>query len=466
MIGGVLMSTDKVYNSIEEVLGVAQSAEGRMIGEFDINNRLDSRGNKGGIGQVLEEGLFKMAVNSRAEADFVDLGLELKVTAIKENKKNDFSAKERLVLNIINYEEDYKDSFYESTFWQKNKNLLIIFYLYNDGLDKKDFPIIKSVLHNFDSVDLEIIKQDWQTIIDKIKAGEAHNISEGDTMYLAACTKGVNAKSVRKQPFSNIPAKQRAFSLKSSYMSAFARRVIDRQLIPSLFNADELKSKTTLQLLRERFAPYIGKRVSEIAKLMEIPVSTNKAFNANLISAILGVKGTKLETLREFNKANIKFKTIRLEPDGIPCEHMSFEQIDFNRWIKDDWEYSQLYENFEYTKYLFVVFQYDEYETENKDREAYFKGVTLWNMPEMVIENELKSLWRTTKTILEEGVQLIPRGRGISNNLPGSKFNGVCHIRPKGRNGNDKISLPDGQKITKQCYWLNKEFIAEVVKDI
>ena len=70
-------------------------------------------------------------------------------------------------------------------------------------------------------MDLEIIKQDWQTIIDKIKAGEAHNISEGDTMYLAACTKGANAKSIRKQPFSNIPAKQRAFSLKSSYMSAF-----------------------------------------------------------------------------------------------------------------------------------------------------------------------------------------------------------------------------------------------------
>ena len=98
------MSTDKVYNSIEEVLDIAESAEGKTVGEFDINNRLDSRGNKGGIGQVLEEGLFKMAVNSRAEADFVDLGLELKVTAIKENKKNDFSAKERLVLNIINYE--------------------------------------------------------------------------------------------------------------------------------------------------------------------------------------------------------------------------------------------------------------------------------------------------------------------------------------------------------------------------
>lgn len=460
------MGTDKVYNSIEEVLDIAESAEGKTVGEFDINNRLDSRGNKGGIGQVLEEGLFKMAVNSRAEADFVDLGLELKVTAIKENKKNDFSAKERLVLNIINYEEDYKDSFEESSFWQKNKNLLVIFYLYKDELDKKDFPIIKSVLHNFDPVDLEIIKQDWQTIMDKIIAGEAHNISESDTMYLAACTKGANAKSIRKQPFSNIPAKQRAFSLKSSYMSAFARRVIDRQLIPSLFNVDELKSKTTLQLLRERFAPYIGKRVSEIARLMDIPVSTNKAFNANLISAILGVKGTKLETLREFNKANIKFKTIRLEPNGVPREHMSFEQIDFKRWVRDDWEESQVYENFEYTKYLFVVFQYDETATQNKDREPYLKGIMLWNMPEVVIEHELKDLWKTTKAILEEGVQLTPVRNGVSNNLPGASFNGVCHIRPKARDGKDQVELPDGQHITKQCYWLNREYIAEIVKDI
>lgn len=39
------------------------------------------------------------------------------------------------------------------------------------------------------------------------------------TMYLAACTKGANAASVRRQPFSQIPAKQRAYSLKGSYMT-------------------------------------------------------------------------------------------------------------------------------------------------------------------------------------------------------------------------------------------------------
>ena len=249
-------------------------------------------------------------------------------------------------------------------------------------------------------------------------------------------------------------------------MSAFARRVVDRELIPSLFNIDELKSKTTLQLLQERFAPYIGKRVSEIAKLVDIPVTKNKAFNANLISAVLGVKGTKLESLREFSKANIKFKTIRLEPTGIPKEHMSFEQIDFHRWVNDAWEDSQLYEKFEYTKYLFVVFQYDETEKENKNREPYLKGIMLWNMPEVVIEHELKDLWKTTKSILKEGVQLTPIRNGVSNNLPGASFNGICHIRPKARDGKDQVELPDGQRITKQCYWLNREYIAEIVKDI
>lgn len=452
------------FESIAEVLEVAKSAEGHRIGEYDINNRLASRGNKGGLGQILEEGLFDMAINSRAEADFANLGLELKVTGLKEGVRNSFSAKERLVLNIINYEEEYKHSFYDSSFWHKNANLLIIFYLYKSDIEKKDFPIIKSVIHTFSPADLEIIKQDWQIIINKIKSGEAHNISEGDTMYLAACTKGVNAKSMRIQPFSQIPAKQRAFSLKNSYMTTFARRVLEDADISKLFSVDQLRNKTTLELLQERFAPYVGKTVRTISELVNLPLSKNKAFNANLVSAILGVKGTKLDEIDIFSKANIKFKTIRLEPNGMPKEHMSFEQIDFNRWVNDSWEESQVYENFEDTKYLFVVFQYDETETQNKNREAYLKGIVLWNMPEVVIEHELKELWSTTKAILENGVILTPTKRGISNNLPGAKFNGVCHIRPKGRDGSDKIQLPDGQMIAKQCYWLNREYVADIVK--
>ena len=49
------MGTDKVYNSIEEVLDIAESAEGKTVGELDINNGLDSRGNKGGMVKVLKK---------------------------------------------------------------------------------------------------------------------------------------------------------------------------------------------------------------------------------------------------------------------------------------------------------------------------------------------------------------------------------------------------------------------------
>ena len=37
-------------------------------------------------------------------------------------------------------------------------------------------------------------RQDYKVISDKIKAGIAHELSESDTMYLGACTKGANAE--------------------------------------------------------------------------------------------------------------------------------------------------------------------------------------------------------------------------------------------------------------------------------
>lgn len=122
------MDFERRYDSIEEVLDVAKSAEGKLVKEYDVTNRLETKKNKGGIGQIIEEGLFHMAPNSRAEADFANLNLELKVTGIKTNvKQTSFSAKERLVLNIIDYMEEYKRTFEESSLWHKNKKFCLCF---------------------------------------------------------------------------------------------------------------------------------------------------------------------------------------------------------------------------------------------------------------------------------------------------------------------------------------------------
>ena len=56
--------------------------------------------------------------------------------------------------------------------------------------------------------------------LSKIRAGKAEELSEGDTLYLGACTKGSTAaSSYRSQPYSTGLAKQRAFSLKSKYLN-------------------------------------------------------------------------------------------------------------------------------------------------------------------------------------------------------------------------------------------------------
>ena len=86
-------------------------------------------------------------------------------------------------------------------------------------------------------------------------------------------------------------------------------------------------------------------------------------------------------------------------------------------------------------------------------------------MPEDIIENELKQFWVATRKILKEGVELKITPKRVYNNLPGVKFNGVCHIRPKAKDSSIKVLLPDGKFITKQSYWLNKEFINKYIPE-
>ena len=193
--------------SKESILEYALQLKGKTFGEIDRFNRLSNENNKGKLGHIVEESYFGYEINSDANPDFSVAGIELKVTPFKINKNKTISAKERLVLNVIDYNEEYKFDFYNSSFWKKNKSLLIVFYEWKPDLDKKDYVIEDVILYEFSEDDLVTIKSDWEIIINKIKEGKAHEISESDTNYLSACTKGRDRHSVRTQPFSTQCAK-------------------------------------------------------------------------------------------------------------------------------------------------------------------------------------------------------------------------------------------------------------------
>ena len=175
---------------------------------------------KGNFGQILEKFYFGYEPNSDAEPDFKEAGIELKSSPLKTLKDGEYRSKERLVLNIINYLEVHQEEFETSSFWKKNAHLLLVFYLHDRALDLLDYLIKLVDGWQYPNEDLKIIKQDWEFINQKIKDGKAHELSEGDTFYLGACTKGSTAlKSFRDQPFNEEQAKQRAYSLKQGYVN-------------------------------------------------------------------------------------------------------------------------------------------------------------------------------------------------------------------------------------------------------
>jgi DNA mismatch repair protein MutH len=459
------------YLTLDDLLSKVQEAEGKTFGEIDEMNRLKNINAKGSLGQVIEESFFGYTINSEARPDFEYLGIELKVTPFKHNKNGTISAKERLVLNIINYLEEVHAHFNTSSFWKKNQKLLLMFYEWLPEVNRGDYRINKSILFTYPEADLEIIKQDWETIVSKIKEGKAHELSEGDTNYLGACSKGANKNSLRRQPFSDVLAMQRAFSLKQSYMTALVRKFIKNEELVSFAKANELKTKPLKELLVDKFSPYVGKSGSEIARIMNIEFNNNfKSFVPSLVSSLLGIKGTRLDDIEEFAKANIQFKTIRLEPNGKPEQHMSFENIDFLQWTTEYWEESYIRHRFLETKFLFVVFEFKETKKQNPNRDLYLKGIKLWNMPYQTIENEIKQLWEEINKVVNEGVKIEYKKHGNKlvelNNLPKIRFNDITHVRPKGKDGSDKVTLPNGQRLTKQCYWLNNNYIAQIVKDL
>ena len=452
--------------SREEIEVISKSALGKSINDL-LNSELitieDKEANKGGLGQLIEKYLFGIDNNSDSEPDFMPAGIELKVTPYKKLKDGKLSAKERLVLNIIDFETEYKNEFKSSHFWFKNNKIELLWYLWEPNKDKKDYIIThEKLLELSNNEDLKQIEKDWNTIIDKIKQGKAHEISEADTMYLGACTKGANAKSLRTQPFSEIKATQRAFCFKTSYMTQLVRKYIGNydNVEKVLKNKDDTFDNFVDKVINK----YKGKTQTELMEEFDIKSKAKNIFSM-IINRMFNVK-SKLKETEEFQKAKIIPKTIRVEENGNIIESMSFPYFDFKQMAKTNFEDSDLKEELETTKYMFFIFKKEQ-------GEYIFKGIKLWNMPETIIDTKVKDMYNKTRKVIETGNivnHIDKRGRRITN-FPGMSDNDVCHVRPHGRNAQDTLPLPvkdkttGAKEYTKQCFWINNSYLKEIIKE-
>ncbi len=446
------------YTSKKSILERAKEAIGIPLRDIDTTGRLAT--GKGAVGTVVEESWFGYSPNSESEPDFPEAGVELKVIPYLRGKAG-IHAKERLVCNIIDYNEEYKKTFRTSSFWHKCQTILLMVYENIKDCPKGDYMISKALLFTVPDEDLAIMEHDWQIIMDKIRAGRAHEISEGDTMYLGACTKGATAeKSLRSQPFSDIKAKQRAYSLKQSYVSQILQKYVfgtgeDEHIIRSVA---DLRQHSFEDLLIEKLRPYYGYTQAQLKERFNV-VSAAKNLNGLLLSKMLGLTGHITGT-DEFRKAGLIPKTIRIQRNGRIKESIPFPAFDFIKLSKEtSWEDSELYSYLAPAKFMFVIFQ------ETGAGDYVFSHVLFWNIPNTDLE-EVRKVWERTVCRIREGVSLIPTSRGMSNDLPKASENPVCHVRPHARDARDRLPLPDGRMMTKQCFWLNNTYIEKQIKEL
>lgn len=426
---------------------------------------------KGGLGELIEECFFHYKCNNDSKPDFDKAGVELKVTPYKINKNKSLSAKERLIITMIDYNNVIEESFYESHLWAKSKLILLVYYLYEKEINNRlDYRINYSKLFSPPKEDLEIIKSDYEAIINKIKAGKAHELSESDTLYLGAATKSSNSSKFRVQPCSNIPAKPRAFSFKSSYMTYILNKYIvpnKNTYEPIIKNLDVLSGTTFKKYITSKIDSYIGKSDKYLCGKFEREYNNNKAQWSDLTYRMLGIKSNQAE---EFVKANIVVKAIRMEENGDIRESMSFPAFKFKDLIMEDWEKSDFFNYFNETTFLFVIFKKcGDYYT--------LKGSQFWNMPYEDLNTTAYSGWLTIRDTIKNGVifslKKTKSGQTVSNNLPKKSDNPIIHIRPHAKKsaykllnglvmGNierDANELPDGQWMTTQSFWINNKYI-------
>lgn len=464
---------------------IINSSEKGSSCPIEASESYASKYRKGGLGNLIEQEFFGYNINNSPEPDFAQAGVELKVTPYEKKKNGTLKAGERLVITMISFNSPVESDFYQSHLWKKCHLLLLVYY-FRDPIQKKmnhhlDYRIDYVNLFTPPKEDLPIIEHDYQIIISKILAGKADELSEGDTMYLGACTKGTTAaKSWVPQYYGNHAlAKKRAFCFKISYMTYVLNNYIVKgvktyEAESIVKNTDLLKNQSFEEYIQKQINQYVGKSDIEISLMFNREYNKNKAQWISLAYRMLGIKSNQAA---EFLKANIVVKVLKMNEKGNLQESSPLPAFSFKKLLEeDDWEDSELYKYLCNTKFLFVVFR-------AYGNQYILKGCQLWNMPYTDINKDVKEVWQKTRKVLSDGVIITPQkiknGLIFKNNLPKAADNRVAHVRPhtkkrffKLQDGftygegsySDSDELPDGRWMPRQSFWINKTYLYSILQ--
>jgi DNA mismatch repair endonuclease MutH len=466
---------------IESILNYSNKLVGKTIDEILIESKVQKQiniKNKGIIGNIIEEYWFDIKPNSSPKPDFEKVGVELKIVPLIKQKTK-ISVKERTKICSIDYTKLLNETWSISHAKEKLNKILFIYYLY----DKEN--ITNSIIKKIDLWELHkgnnelILRCDWLNVQKMVKDGYAHQLSESLCKALSPARSGSGGKDKNNklkdlvlqpnQTYSK-DALKRAFALKQSFTNQRWNELNDKIRYESII--DSLKITKFHQFedaVLESLNRYEGRSLQALSDIFDINIS-NKSKNqvATIIKKAIGFKSVK-SNIKEFEQLGIMIKTIKIrKTDNSPFEAISFKTMKLQEFVKESWEESTFKEYL--SKILFVPV-YSENKKSTLDEKILGKSF-FWS-PSSTEMEIIKMEWNLYKSQVLNGsckikkikVNSIKGFKEISGLLKESQTS-IVHMRPHGRNSNDRDEDMMGNSIVKQCFWLNKKFIKELLKKV
>ena len=423
---------------------------------------------KGKFGNAVESGHFYYRPNSDKEPDLE--WAELKCTGLKRVKSGRttrLSAKERLVICMINFGGSQRDDvpslldecFETSHAKKKLESLVLVFYEYARDTAVLDLKILLVDPWMPNASELRMIREDWELIQSYVNDGKAHLISEGLTNLLGACTKGAKGTDRVKQSKSQEQAKPRAFALKQAFVTQIYERLL-RQRSGSKAPEPEihLDGMDLYRKNKDRFEYFVTKRLNQYAGKTTIKICDELGITGKFESKdkharrmrkflnkiLTGRQDQESDNLAEFKNTGLQIKTVRIKANGMPAEAVSFPHFKYEELATEDaWEDSELYGML--TNRFLLIFLREI--AEGKD--PIFENAVFHSLSEADL-NEAELAWKLAVDKCREH---------LYEEMPGQKANRVIHVRPhdsKARYGKD----PSIEK--NRCFWLNKEYLKSI----
>lgn len=462
------------FPTIESIVKEVNKYIGRTFDSIDVHNRLADNRNKGRLGEIIEEGIFGYSINPKPAADFEYLDTELKTTGVIKSKKKGYRAKERLAICNINYHDIINESFLNSHVYKKIKHLLLVLYVYNDDKNYSKFPILKAIEFDIPKEDLKVIEQDYNKIREIVLEGKAEHLSESLTHYLGACTAGEGHGKGVSQPFSDVKAKPRKFSLKNSYLNFIIDEFINKQKSPDIDFEESNISRNIEDYIIYQLNEYRRCESSEIIKKINAEINGNsKQFYANLMKEVFKKKFNvkNADRIGQFVKGDIEMKTLRVERNGEIKESLSFPAFRFEDVLFEEYYESEFYNIIMNKKFLFNVFK-------NFGGNDYiYVGSFFFKLPFIEADKNFQIVYKKTRKVIKSGkifkeYKVNKNGEIMRlNYFPKATENEMFHVRPHGQDSKDVYPLPVEEvtlkvkEYTKQCFWINNSYIKMIVNE-